>query len=61
MLQDAVSFNDVLDQCYEWFTSIIGTKIFGEDQVREIISLLKSGKLYAGSDGSEKDRRGSHA
>ena len=60
MLQDALSYNAVLAQYDQWFISIIGTTTFGEDQVREIISLFKSGKLCTGSNGSEKCGRGSH-
>ena len=58
MTQDAVSFKTVLAQYEKRFTSIISITTFGEDEVQEIISLLKAGKLYAGGNGSEKDGRG---
>lgn len=36
-------------------------KTFGENQVQEIITLLKEGNLYVGSDGSENNGRGVYA
>ena len=57
---EAVSFKAVLDQYDKRFKSIIGITTLREEQVQKFIALLNSGKLYAGSDGSEKDGRGSH-
>ena len=60
MLREMCSFNAVLDLYEDCFKAIIGSIIFGEEQVRDIIHLIKDGNLYTGSDGLEKDGRGSH-
>ena len=61
LLQDDISFTAVVNQYDARLRSIIGERTFQEDQVWEIITLLHKGTLHTGSDGSEKDGRGSHA
>jgi hypothetical protein len=61
MLRNMPSFLAILSQYDTEYGSILGQVNFGEDQVRQIITLLQNGELYAGSDGSVKNGRGSHA
>ena len=52
MLRDMPSFHAVIAQYDTEYGSILGHTNFGEDQVWKIITLLKNGASYAGSDGS---------
>ena len=60
MLRDMPSFHAVIAQYDTEYGSILGHTNFGEDQVWQIITLLKTGSLYAGSNESVKNGRGSH-
>ena len=59
-LTDSINFKAVTNQYEERFQALIGTVTYSEDQVWEIITLLKANKLYAGSNGSVKNDQGSH-
>ena len=61
MLRDIPSFHAVIAQYGTEYGSILGHINFGEHQVWQIVTLLKTGALIAGSNGSVKNGRGSHA
>ena len=53
--------HEILCQYPEEYKTLLGSFILGNDQIGEIILLMKQGALYAGSDGSVKNGIGSHA
>ena len=61
ILENVNYFSATLAQYPNRFRNILGPRLIGDDQVVNIIQLLKDGKLYVGSDGSVKDEQGSHA
>ena len=61
IVEKAKSFSDILSSYPNRFKNILGPNLIGDHQVVKIIQILKEGQLYAGSDGSVKDEKGSHA
>ena len=55
------TFNAALAQYDVEYWALLGKIIFVEDQVWEMMTLLQKEHLYTGSDGLEKNGRGSHA
>ena len=61
IIEHASSFSAILATYPSRFRDVLGNRLIGDHQVVYIIQPLKDGKLYAGSDGSVKDEKGSHA
>ena len=61
LLKRASTFGNIIVQYPACYQSLLGNSVLGNTQISEIIQLLKKGHLYAGSDGSVKNKIGSHA
>ena len=61
LMQPASTFEEIIEQYPGCYKKLLGKSVLGNEQIVEIIHLLKRGHLYAGSDGSVKNKIGSHA
>ena len=56
-----MAIQSTIDNLKPEYQAILGDFTISEEQVTQVTSLLETGVLYCGSDGSEKEGLGSHA